>query len=157
MVYKEVWKVINLNEKQDIILKFLREGLSQREISRRTGIARDTIRKYVSYYESKLKELGYSIDEIDKVNLIEDIVEPPKYTSSPRIKTAVTDEIIEKLESFLKENENKRLTGFSKQQMKKIDMYEALIKEGFNISYSSIVSAVNKIDKKKKLGLRYGI
>ena len=150
MVYKEVWKVINLNEKQDIILKFFREGLSQREISRRTGIARDTIRKYVNYYENKLKELGYSIDEIDKVNLIEDIVEPPKYTSSPRIKTAVTDEIIEKLESFLKENENKRLTGFSKQQMKKIDMYEALIKEGFNISYSSIVSAVNKIDKKKK-------
>ena len=57
MVYKDVWKVINLNEKQDIILKFLREGLSQREISRRTGIARDTIRKYVNYYENKLKPL----------------------------------------------------------------------------------------------------
>ena len=55
MVYKDVWKVINLNEKQDIILKFLREGLSQREISRRTGIARDTIRKYVNYYKNKLK------------------------------------------------------------------------------------------------------
>ena len=150
MVYKDVWKVINLNEKQDIILKFLREGLSQREISRRTGIARDTIRKYVRYYEDKLKKLGYELNEIDKVNLIEDIVEPPKYNSSPRTRTAVTDEVIEKLESFLQENENKRLTGFSKQQMKKIDMYEALIEEGFNVSYSSIVSAVNKLDKKKK-------
>ena len=57
MVYKDVWKVINLNEKQDIILKFLREGLSQREISRRTGIARDTIRKYIRYYEDRLKNL----------------------------------------------------------------------------------------------------
>ena len=150
MVYKDVWKVINLNEKQDIILKFLREGLSQREISRRTGIARDTIRKYVRYYEDKLKKLGYELNEIDKVNLIEDIVEPSKYNSSPRTKTAVTDEVIEKLESFLQENENKRLTGFSKQQMKKIDMYEALIEEGFNVSYSSIVSAVNKLDKKRK-------
>ena len=47
MVYKDVWKVINLNEKQDIILKFLGEGLSKREISRRTGIVRNTIRKCV--------------------------------------------------------------------------------------------------------------
>lgn len=34
--------------------------------------------------------------------------------------------------------------------MKKIDMYEVLIEEGFNVSYSSIVSAVNKLDKKKR-------
>lgn len=149
-VYKEVWKVIELNEKQEIIIKFIRDGLSQREIYRRTGIARDTIRKYVRDYEKKLKSLGYTLDDIDKVNLIEDIVEAPKYTSSPRTKTAVTDTIIEKLETFLKENEIKRLTGFSKQQMKKIDMYEALVKEGFNVSYSSIVSTVNKLDKKKK-------
>ena len=94
MVYKDVLKVINLNEKQDIILKFLREGLSQREISRRTGIARDTIRRYIRYYEDRLKKLGYELNEIDKVNFIEDIVEPPKYNSSPRIKTAIIDEYI---------------------------------------------------------------
>lgn len=34
--------------------------------------------------------------------------------------------------------------------MKKIDMYEVLIEEGFNVSYSSIVSAVNKLDEKKR-------
>lgn len=105
MAYEDVLKVINLNEKQDIILKFLIEGLSQREISHRTGIAKDTIRKYIKYYEEKLKELGFEINKIDKVNLIEDTVEIPEYKSPPRMNTAVTDEVIERLKSFLKEKD----------------------------------------------------
>lgn len=52
------------------------------------------------------------------------------------MKTAVTDEVIKRLESFLKENKNKRLTEFSKQQMKKIDMCVSLIKEGQNVILS---------------------
>ncbi len=34
--------------------------------------------------------------------------------------------------------------------MKKIHMYKALNNEGFNTSYSSVINAVNKIEKKKK-------
>jgi len=60
---------------------------------------------------------------VDKVDLIEDITKAPKYKSSERTKTAITDEVLDKLKTFLKENETKRLTGFSKQHMKKIDMY----------------------------------
>jgi tRNA G26 N,N-dimethylase Trm1 len=40
------------------------------------------------------------------------------------------------LQQFLKENEQKRLTGLSKQQKKKIDMYETLLEEGYNVSYT---------------------
>jgi transposase len=142
--------VVNLNQKQDIILKYIREGKSQRQISRDTGFARETIRKYINDYESKLVKVNDSLEEVGKINIINDITSMPKYTSSPRTKRALTDEVLEKLNQFLKENEQKRLTGLSKQQKKKIDMYETLIDEGYNVSYASIVKAVNNIERKKR-------
>ena len=142
--------MISLKKKQEIILKYLREGKSQRQICRETGIARETIRKYTKAYEKKLRELELEKDDIKKIDLIEDLVEVPKYTSSPRTKKAVTKEVIERLKFFLKENEQKRLRGLSKQQMKKTDIYEALVEEGFNVSYSSVVNAINSIERKCK-------
>ena len=142
--------MITLNEKQKIILYHVKDALSQREICRRTGVARDTIRKYIREYETKVQELGFELSNIQKINLIEEITNTPKYKSSPRVKTAITDEVTKRLSAFIKENETKRLTGFSKQQMKKIDMYDSLTKEGFYVSYSSIINAVNKIYKKNK-------
>jgi len=72
-------EMITLNQKQQIILKYFRQGKSQREIYRETGIARDTIRKYTRLYEQKVKELKClnKDDEINKVDLITDIVEKP--------------------------------------------------------------------------------
>lgn len=142
--------MINLKEKQDIILKFIREGKSQRQISKETGFSRETIRKYLNQYESKIKEVNGEIDDIGKSNIIHDLTSKPKYKSSPRTKKAVTDEVIELLNGFLKENEKKRLTGFSKQQKKKIDMYEELRDKGFNVSYTSVANAVNMIERKKR-------
>nr|WP_246615603.1 helix-turn-helix domain-containing protein [Clostridium thailandense] len=40
-----------MREKQEIILKHLRKGKSQRQICRDTGIARETIRRYTRAYE----------------------------------------------------------------------------------------------------------
>ena len=142
--------MIDLNLKQDIILKHIREGKSQREISRETGISRKTIRKYIYDYENKLTEVADGLGEIRKTNIINEITASPKYRSSSRVKTALTDEVIERIEQFLKENEKKRLSGLSKQQKKKIDMYETLIEEGYNVSYPSVVNAVNSIERKKR-------
>lgn len=128
----------------------MREGKSQRQISKETGICRETIRKYIKSYEDKLVEVTCDLDEISKTNIIDDITNKPKYTSSPRAKKALTDEVIERLEQFLKENEQKRLTGLSKQQKKKIDMYETLLEEGYSVSYPSVVNAVNSIERKKR-------
>jgi len=142
--------VVNLNQKQDIILKYIREGKSQRQISRETGIARETIRKYVNEYENNLAKVNDNLGEIGKINIINDITSKPKYTSSPRTKRALTDEVLERLNQFLRENEKKRLSGLSKQQKKKIDMYETLIDEGYDVSYASVVNAVNNIERKKR-------
>lgn len=142
--------MINLNKKQDVILKYIREGKSQRQISKETGICRETIRKYIKNYEAKLLNVTENLDEVEKTDIIEDITSKPKYSSSPRSKRALTDDVIERISQFLKENEQKRLTGLSKQQKKKIDMYEALLDEGFNVSYPSVVNAVNSIERKKR-------
>ena len=95
--------MITLNQKQQIILKYFREGKSQREIYRETGIARDTIIKYTRLYEEKVKELKClsKDDEIKKVDLITDIVENPKYKSGPRQKKVATDKVVES-EGFLR-------------------------------------------------------
>lgn len=142
--------MINLKDKQKIILDYIKNNKSQREIQRETGIARDTIRKYIREYEEGLRQAGENLTETEKVDLIDDITQKPKYKSSTRSKTAVTEEVIERIKYYLKENENKRLSGLSKQQMKKIDICEALNKEGFNISYTSVTNTINKIEHKKR-------
>ena len=142
--------MINLKDKQKIILDYIKNNKSQREIQRETGISRDTIRKYIKEYEEGLRQAGKNLTETEKVDLIDEITQKPKYKSSSRTKTAVTEEVIEKIKYYLKENENKRLSGLSKQQMKKIDICEALNKEGFNISYTSVINTINKIEHKKR-------
>ncbi|MGO1712323.1 MAG: helix-turn-helix domain-containing protein, partial [Senegalia sp. (in: firmicutes)] len=93
--------MINLMNKQEIILSHFREGKSQWDIHRETGISRKTIRKYIKEYEKKKRELLKS-DEKNK-ELIEDLVSPPKYDISNRVKRKLTDEIIERIDYFMKE------------------------------------------------------
>ena len=142
--------MINLKDKQKIILDYIKNNKSQREIHKETGIARDTIRKYIKEYEERLRQVTENLTEAEKIDLIEEITEKPKYKSGPRKKTETTDEVIEKIKYYLEENKKKRLSGMSKQQMKKIDICEALNKEGFNISYSSVSNAINKVEHKKR-------
>lgn len=77
-------------------------------------------------------------------------MEDPKYDTSSRKKIKLTDEIINRIKFFLKENETKRAEGKAKQQKKKIDIYEALKEEGFDISYTTTRNTVRKINKEAK-------
>lgn len=58
--------MINLNKKQDVILKYIREGKSQRQVSKETGIRRENIRKYTKDYESKLVNMTENLEEVEK-------------------------------------------------------------------------------------------
>lgn len=125
--------MISLMDKQEIIISHFLEGKSQWDIHRQTGFDRKTIRKYINQYEEKRKAILDSNE--DRLVLIEDIVTPPKYDTSSRTRVKLTDEITDKIDFYLKENELKKSTGRSKQQKKKIDIYECLIDEGYDISY----------------------
>ena len=138
--------VINLKDKQKIILEAVLEGKTQRQVAREMKISRTTVTKYLKNYEaSKSKLMG-----CDDVKIKEDIISPPKYNSTARIKVKLTDQIIEKIHSYLKENELKRATGRAKQQKKKIDILEALRDDGYDIGYTTVCNAVNDIEVKKK-------
>jgi len=141
--------MIGLIDKQKIIISHHREGKSQRQIERETGINRKTIRKYIGEYDKK-KDILAGSKGSENPELITDIVEKPKYDTSKRFKVKLTDSIISSIRSYLSENEEKRATGRSKQQKKKIDILEALHDEGFDIGYTTVCNAITNIERKNK-------
>jgi hypothetical protein len=142
--------MIKLIEKQKIIISHYRKGKSQRQISKDLNINRRTIGKYIKDYEDKKAKLANSKSNCNKEELIADLVEDPKYDTSSRKKVKLTAEIMSRIKFYLRENDTKRAEGRAKQQKKKIDIYEALREEGFDISYTTICSTIRNIKKEGK-------
>jgi len=138
-----------LIDKQKIIISYYREGKTQRQIAREVGVNRKTIRRYIREYEKKKNILACSKGS-NRSELIADIVEKPKYNSSSRYKVKLTDKILSRIEFYLSENESKRLEGKVKQQRKKIDIFEALAGEGFDIGYTTVCNTIRGICRKKR-------
>lgn len=122
----------------------IRDGKSQREIARITGKDRKTIRKYIKEYEENRRILIEHGGADDK-EIINAIVDKPKYDVSGRKKKKLTDEIIERIEYYLNENEKRMSGGLHKQIRKKIDIYESLVEEGFDIGYTTVCQAIGKM------------
>jgi len=141
--------MISLEEKQQIILRHYHDGESQRKIHKETGISRKTVRKYIKNYEQAKRELLENNSGCHS-ELVADIMDKPQYDTSNRKKTKLTEELMARIEFYVKENETKRAEGKAKQQMKKIDIYEELINEGFSISYPSVCNAVRGLYQKNK-------
>jgi transposase len=138
--------MITLSEKQHIIIAAYLQGKSQRAIAKETEIDRKTIRKYVKEYELTRQKLLDSEEGIDDIRELQDsIVERPKYNCENRKKKKLTDEIIGKIKGYIEENKQKRHAGRHKQQKKKIDIYEALKEQEYDISYSTVSSYINKL------------
>lgn len=142
--------VIDLINKQEILLMYFREGKSQRTIAREVGVDRKTVSSYIKDYESKLEKLIEDHGPLEQGELIQSIVEKPKYKSLNRTNRVLTEEIEERINYFLQENELKRQKGLHKQTKKIIDIHEVLVQEGFNISYTTVRNKVNEIARKAK-------
>ncbi len=140
--------MIKLIQKQDILIMFLRDGKSQRAIERETGISRKTISKYIKEYEQRKAQLLTANPEFlgDVKELIDSIVTSPKYDSSGRKKRKLTDDVVGTIKAHLEENGRKRQTGQSKIQKKKIDIYEALVSDGFDVSYSTVCNTIRRLE-----------
>lgn len=138
--------VISLAEKQRIILEAILKGKTQRHIAREMKISRTTIARYLKEYEKAKSKLMDGGD----LKLKENIISLPKYDSSKRVKIKLTEKILEKIQGYLVENEEKRATGRSKQQKKKIDILEALHDDGYDIGYSTVCNAVREIERTNK-------
>jgi predicted transcriptional regulator len=115
-----------LSQKQKIILKHI-EGMSNRSIAKKLHMSKDTVNKYVAEYKQQKFELLKMNPEADPEELMQVIVEKPKYNSDNRKPKRVTPEMREAIEECLKINEWRRANGMSKQQMKKIDIHRYLV------------------------------
>jgi transposase len=140
--------VIILREKQNIIKLFL-EGVSQREIAKCTKKSRNTVRKYIRAYEKSTQE------DVRNLPISEDIIKAPTYKKRRGKKRVLTEEIKQILRGYIKENEWKRNHYMAKQQMKIIDMHEAIVDTGYSIGYTTIRNFVNKeVMKSKEVFIR---
>ena len=136
--------MVKLLKKQKIILMH-RDSISNREIARKLGIHRDTVAKYVDEYDAQMRELLESNPNADTDELIASIVEAPHYSTKNRGPKTSTLEAKEVVKLCLDDNALKRQTGRSKQQMKGTDIHRYLIKQGFDISYSTVKSLIKEL------------
>jgi transposase len=143
--------MILLDMKRKILLKY-QAGDNISEISRVHGVSRTTVRKYVNAYEDKIIKLKDSTerneDTVDA--LVEELSSVPKYDSSGRFKTKLTDEIISVIDDCLEKNAIKLLNRNRKQMMKGIDIYEFLKEKEYDIGYTTVCNHIRKTVLRKE-------
>jgi len=116
--------VIKMEQYEQIRKMRFLEGLGVRQISKKTGIHRNTIKKYL---------------EIETV-------EPPKYTQPQERKHPVLGEYIPLIEKILEEDK----TRHRKQKHTAAKIQEVLEKEGYTGGYTTITDYLRKIKVKTK-------
>lgn len=141
--------MITLDKKQKVILSYFRDGKSKKAICRDEKIHWKTLNRYITEYQKYKNEL-LANGEVSENEIIEKIVEKPKYDASNRQKRKLEPEIVEKVKECLLANEVKRQQCQHKQQMKKIDIHEYLIDQGYNIGYTTICNLVRNLEKSTK-------
>lgn len=123
--------------KQEIILRSHRDGFSQRQITKDLGISRKTVSKYISQYNLLLAS-GITASQALSFCLSE----APAYNSNTRGKIRLTREIQAAIDLLLEQNQKKRMSGLSKQQLKKIDILALLHGQGFDIGYTTVCNYI---------------
>ena len=136
--------MLHMEEKTSIILSHRREGMSIREIARRNGMSRKTVRKYLREFE---REAGPSPTdrEVDDYLLTR-----PKYDSSGRVRRVMTDEVRRRIDGFIARNRENAAAGLHKQQMRKLDMWRHLQDDGVRIAYSTVCQYVRALEAAPK-------
>jgi len=131
-----------LGQKIEILRLHFIEGKGKKQISRELKISKNTVKTYINEFLENKKEL---IEQgVSRFELIENMVDAPKYKCNSRPTIVMTDEVKELIDDFLIKNEKKKNTGDVKLIMKAIDMHEELVEMGFDLSYASVQQYVQK-------------
>lgn len=131
------------------IIKLKKQGHSNRSIAKLTGIDRKTVARYWNEYNHQI-ELLHSPDS-DVKAIQEAIVSEPSYNVSSRTARKYNDEIDERLdEILLQEDKKNKILGSHKQNLTKLQIHQALSNDGFDISYSTIAIKINEKRNKAK-------
>jgi transposase len=139
------------------VITLKNEGLSNREVARRTGLNRETVSKYWEGCKRLRHELQRSAaneTRVDEKQVQEELLKTPKYTLSEngRKKYKYTEEMEERLKEILKSEKRKdALLGQGhKQAMTNKQIYGIIKNEGFAISQSTINNALARLRERPK-------
>lgn len=130
-----------MDTKQEILRRYFRELDGERKISRDLRINRKTVKKYIlTYMDAK-----HQSDKTGDGSALQDYVcSTPKYDSAKRSKRKLTKEIEEVIGQLLEENQRKRQEGLRKQMRRKVDIYEHLLREGYQIGYTTVCNYIRE-------------
>ena len=134
------------------VIMLKNEGLSNREVARRTGINRETVSRYWEQYKDKRLELMSKTQGLDERQVQEELLSAPKYKTGERKKYKYTDEMEGRLKEILKAEKRKDtvLGQGHKQSLTNKQIYEILCDEGFDISQSTINNALSRLRARPK-------
>jgi transposase len=141
--------MVNYVDKKKII-ELKEEGLSNREVARRTGHDRDTVSKYWNEYRQQMQRLNEPGADVREIQ--DSLLETPKYNATTRGRRKYTEELDKRLKAILKEDERKdRLFGPGhKQKLTNKQIHRKLRDEGYDISAISINIALAEIRKRQR-------
>ena len=138
--------MIELVKKQKIITKHL-EGVSNRQIAKDLKIDKNTVNSYVKEYDAQLQKLLADNPDMNENELAPCILDNPRYNTENRDISSAAKIAMPIIKECLADNKRKRETGRSKQQMRKVDIYRYLKKNGHTVSYSTVKRLILRIEK----------
>ena len=128
------------------MLKLKEKGMSNRAIAKTLGVDKKTVNKYWNQYKSNFEKLGTTNNSTEIIKIQEDIVSKPKYNSENRVRRKITPEFLNALKLIIEDEEHKeKVLGTNKQALTKKQIYELLKRQGFTVSYSSVVLEMKRI------------
>jgi transposase len=123
--------------KQEIIIRYYREGKSQRQIARDLHLSRKTIKRYIEGYEETVRT-NKDFREAQSIYL----TTPPAYKNYPRSKLKLTREVEGIIDELLSLNAQKKSQGLRKQMLKKKDILEELHRQGQSVGYTTVCNYI---------------
>ena len=137
--------MLNMIEKQEIIIGYFRQGKSKKQLAKALGISRNTVRAYIREHEQSQAKTDSSLG----------LPQAPSYDSSNRKRRALTKEVCQLIDEYLAENKRKQASGRSKQQMLGTDIHEALLEKGHQIGYRTVMTYIKAHkDKSREVFIR---
>lgn len=128
------------------MLKLKEKGMSNRAIAKTLGVDKKTVNKYWNQYKSNFEKLGTTNNSTEIIKIQEDIVSKPKYNSENRVRRKITPEFLNALKLIIEDEEHKeKVLGTNKHALTKKQIYELLKRQGFTVSYSSVVLEMKRI------------
>ena len=133
-------------DKQSIVIGYHRDGKSKKQLSRELNISLKTVKKYIRLHDKEMQSAGLPEEILPKTG----IIQSPRYNGSNRGKTSLTPTVCELIDQHLSQNKIKKQSGRHKQQMKKIDIHQALVDADYEISYSSVCRYIRGVETKSR-------